>query len=60
MDVIIVASMIEITAANNTDIFETLSSTSSPVKAISDTNSDIVNPIPAKIDTSKTSYQVVS
>ena len=56
----ILANIIETTAAIKTEIFDTLSSISLPLNAISDTNKDIVNPIPASIETSNTSYQDAS
>ena len=45
------ARTIDITDADKIDIFDAFNSSKAPLKASSDTNIDIVNPIPASIAT---------
>ena len=50
--------MIDIMDALKIDIFDAFNSSAIPLKASSETNIDIVNPIPARIETAKTSNQL--
>ena len=52
------ARTIDITDADKIDIFDAFNSSKAPLKASSDTNIDIVNPIPARTETANTSNQL--